>query len=259
LVFNQDTEFLFHSTHKLNGLIENGINQWTPLEDASKIDKYQFSFRLMWKGGTSFSIEDVETGAVQIQVIASSPHIPIDENIDINSPLTLDNGLKKFGDHLYYEMFGPPPQGTWTVEIDGEVDGVYDLGLESPYDEGGNFLYYLPSVRLTVDDISQEITGVELRFFIWNPAIQQYETLDTSANTLPLGEILVFELTSYGEDNPFGSVKFFSLPVEIGPVIEPPEPIFWGVKADQYSLSWVNVMYKIGAQYSFSFNSPEFD
>jgi hypothetical protein len=153
------------------------------------------------------------------------------------------------------------PEGGWRVLVDNELDGVWDLAATRPLDGQGNFMYYLPSIRLTLEEPTKLITGVELRWFAWDPGTKRYELLEGVTDSLPLVAGTWWMTMNYSAENQGDSR--ITLPSRANEVLVPSENIYYLEPYAPNRLAWIGINYGLGVfglggGFLFEFYPPEF-
>jgi hypothetical protein len=187
---NQSANVIVHYSHFLRGRLDAAYNETTTPADANIPGSYYFFLQPEIADEAPFTGSDVDSG------------------------------------DYYLETFGPPAAGPWSVLIDGQTDGVYELGLASPYDNADNFMYNLP-------------------------VSQSYELLTDVTDTLPLAGEFSISIRSFDDENPFEADTSIDLPAIANTELEPPVELYWEGSSSTYNLSWIDVSYSLGATYVF--------
>lgn len=251
---NQSANVIVHYSHFLRGRLDAAYNGTTAPADANIPGSYYFFIQPEIADEAPFTRPDVEAGSPVVTFVPPAtvtgnfsgeygPEQPIDLANDFAQ--TVDSG------DYYLETFGPPAAGSWSVLVDGQTDGVYELGLASPYDNADNFMYYLPAVSVSVDGDSEQITGIEVSFYAYDPVSQSYELLTDVTDTLPLAGEFSISIRSFDDENPFEADTSIDLPAIANTELEPPVELYWEGSSSTYNLSWIDVSYSLGATYVF--------
>lgn len=254
----------------LPGKAWNSLGTWTTPEDvvtsAHAIMTMAFS-----KPGSPFSVADFISGSHSLVVVPPATVTtnlttvngdPSYEIFGPDKPFNLGpEPFTGYEDHIAFSIMGPMPEGGWRVLVDNELDGVWDLAATRPLDGQGNFMYYLPSIRLTLEEPSKRITGVELRWFAWNPGTLRYELLEDVTDSLPL-VAGTWSLGLVSSDVNQGDTRI-ALPSRANEVLVPPQDVYYLDPPAANRLGWVGINYGLGdfglgGGFVFQFYVPEF-
>jgi len=247
-----------------------GIGTWTEPEDVVT-SAYVVNTMTKPKPGSNFSVADFASGAHSLVVMPPEAVVtnlttvqgdPDYREFSPDNPFVLgQEPFTGYEDHIAFSIMGPMPEGGWRVMLDGQLDGVWDLAATRPLDEQGHFMYYLPSIRLTIEEPSKRITGVELRWFAWNPGSLRYELIEGVTDSLPL----VSGAWSMGMASSTGNMddNRITLPSRANEVLVPDTDIYYREPYPANSLSWISINYGIGdfgmgGGFLFQFYPPEF-
>ncbi len=66
------------------------------------------------------------------------------------------------------------PGGSWIVKKDGADFALFDFSSLAPYDEAGHFLYFMPSVKASVETDGR-VTRLDLEWYAYDEAAGRYE------------------------------------------------------------------------------------
>jgi len=257
--FNQDSVFDIGLYHFVKGELTPAVNGWTAIEDINHPEMYEYYIQIKLTDGSYFTPDDI---ASRNNAVTITPPVQVlsreNETFDTGNPFDLNSNFEFTGDHYFSAIFGPPPAGAWIFNIDGEDEYGYDLEFSSPYDEDFHYLYFIPSINITVDETTSLITGIQLRFYTWDTAGNEYVLLDDISDELPFAGGFGLELACLEDDNPFELDTKHELEAVANTVIEPPVEIYMNKTDGKYSLSWVSVTYGLGSGYGFEFLNPFF-
>jgi hypothetical protein len=89
------------------------------------------------------------------------------------------------------------PPAPVSVGLDAE-GAVFSL------DDEGNIVYFVPELFVSADETTGLIEYVDLRWFTWEPATNEYELIEVSGTELPLFGDFGIQFSAYGSDSPTG-------------------------------------------------------
>ncbi|MBI9104571.1 MAG: hypothetical protein JEY99_19300 [Spirochaetales bacterium] len=257
--FNQDSVFDIGLYHFVKGDLTPAENGWTTIEDINHPEMYEYYIQIWLTEDSYFTVDDITNGSNVVTITPPAEILSRDyATFDTETPLDLNSDFEFSGDHYFAAIFGPPPSGAWIFNIDGEDEYAYDLEFSSPYDEDFHYLYFIPSINITVDESTSLITGIQLRFYTWDTVGNEYVWLDDVSNELPFAGEFGLELACFEEDSPSGEDTWYELEAVANTEIEPPVEIYMNKTNGKYSLSWVSVTYSLGSGYGFEFLNPFF-
>jgi len=255
--FNQNSALTMLPFHFIKARLWNAFDKWSSVDDVLGQEYYSYDVMVHWKDTTPFTIDDVSSGKVTLEFIppADVNVIGSDSVSPAGVPIKAGAGLlARWQSDYFIVVKGAPVKGAWIVRVDGKDDGAWDLGLNSPFDESGHFVYFVPSIKVnTVPELgTSRVTGVELRYFAWNRASQAYEELKGITQDLPLAGSGFLQLATTSPD---GKDVRIDLPATVGTVQAPLETIYLDQVPGAYWLNWVTLQYSLGDGYSFDFLS----
>jgi hypothetical protein len=243
------------------GRLETAENAWIDTQDIVEYDKWLFLISF-YAGDDTVSYSDAVSGAETITITPPadvisdigpdvySPSNPL-VSADNDSGIWAETGDDEIGGIAF---FGPPPEGAWRLEIGGETDGVYNLGTSTPFDEDQNFIYYLPSMKLNVDEATSEIESYEFRFLYWDPDAGSYQTVTDEAEIpFDFGFKVSYEIGGSGGDQ--GLYQWES-PGVIGEPQTTPEPVYLETVSGERVLNDLSAGYNLGVPFSFVWGLP---
>ncbi len=134
---------------------------------------------------------DVSDGSVVIEVYPPDD-ITIDEATNVYGPATplrsnsgpdLENGWTVMSSSLGSGSYSLGlsiddssgiPGGTWIIKKDGAEFALFDFSSLAPYDDEGHFLYFIPSVKASVETVGR-MTRLDLEWYAYDEAAGGYE------------------------------------------------------------------------------------
>ena len=241
------------TTNLINGDLSGANGAWTTPQAAYSVH-YLFLVELRFPLDSDLDFDAIESGSSVFEIVPPtdvvinetlySPTNPIQltEIIEQSDDLDGDGTPEPTGYELNFTVDGDFDRnaGPWKAVVDGIDRGAYDFDLTNPFDLDGNYLYFVPSLRVTVDGATDEVTGVEYRWFVWNPQTSSYELFTGDIADFYLGYgstmiVLYFE-TDGAQGDP---IFYFEVPE--GEVLEIDEEIYWTAEAGQRQLTMIEV------------------
>lgn len=127
---------------------------------------------------------------------------------------------------------------------------MYDVGTSNPFDEEGQFLYFIPSIFVSVGG-DNVIDGVELRMLIWDFEANDYLEI-TDETELPFEYTLSFRAvrlpSGTGEiAGDIGDTLGELLPLDV------PEDVYWTEVDGQYQIHVITITYSLGVTFDINF------
>ena len=260
--FNRVTLF----THLIAGQLSNARNDWT-LPTDSHGSSHKVLVELRFDLDSDIDFDGIEAGTTTFEIVPptdvtfdggvpGSPSNPLQITNVVETTNTDDEGNPvPTGYELNFAVENGLPRGAgnWQAVVDGEVGATYDFELNDPFDADGKYLYFVPSVRLTVDENTEEITAVELRWFTWNPETQNYEAFDEVFDGHDWGADSTGVAIVYEQE---GSISTETYGVAVGSPTSVPDAIYWSAPAGEkqlISMNLVSPFLGIATTYDFSF------
>ena len=71
------------------------------------------------------------------------------------------------------------------MEINGELDGVYDFEITSPVADTGEFVYFFPILQFIVEEETNRLANVLRRFGYYDVELEEYAVLPIEEQVLP--------------------------------------------------------------------------
>ena|GEM_PF-5148963 len=251
---NADAQLGMWTNQYFGGTLDNAINTWSAPEDAVPLDDYSFGFNLEGQGADPLTWDDFADGTNVFEIV---PPVTVFESFGQtfgpDAPIRSDEYWPNGGDFGQINglgFAGPPPDGPWIVSINGVTDSVYDVGTSNPFDEDGQFLYFIPSIFVSVGG-DNVIDGVELRMLIWDFEANDYLEI-TDETELPFEYTLTFRAvrlpSGTGEiAGDIGDTLGELLPLDV------PEDVYWTEVDGQYQIHVITITYSLGVTFDINF------
>lgn len=253
LYLNRDSLLALRNTEAqvLEGTLENAKNSVSSIDDALGTYTYSFGFErarngLEWADFADGSNVFVVTPPAVV-TSTSGESAPIDFGPD--SPIRSDTYWPNGGDPdpagiNALSFLGPPPEGLWTVELNGELDSVVDMSFANLFDPSGNFYYFVPRVQVNVAD-DERVTGFEIEFSYWDGSTGAY--VDVPETTTVETEYIYIQITE-----PDDSLTDVDLEFESG-IAGAPSDVYWNADPGQRRLDGLRVGFVVGTRIDFAF------
>ncbi len=262
-LLNRDAELWYFGNLYITAKLNSAKDAWTPVATVTEPaggapDSYFGYFYGVNFDSDVYAWSDFEAGPNSFVLTPPADVVPQNSTDTfgperpLGSDLFWPNGGEPDNDLINGVGFvGPPPEGIWTMEVNGELDGAYDLSFSSLFNQDDAFLYFLPSFRINTDDTDQ-IQSFELRFFVWDFDQQEY-------TDFPIQDVPVDFSVSYGantEADPDGVGELLDF---VDGVATPSFEIYWPT-SDAGNRIWdLSMGYSIaGMSVDFIFQ-PDYD
>ncbi len=259
LFLNRDSLLALPDTEEqvLEGTLQNARNSVSSIDDALGTYTYSFGFErarndLEWADFADGSNVFVVTPPAVVTSTSgeSAPNVFGPED-PIRSDTYWPNGGDPDPAGINGLSFrGPPPEGLWTVELNGELDVVVDMSFANLFDPDRNFYYFVPRVRVNVAD-DERVTGFEIDFSYWDGSTGTY--IDVPETTAVETEYIYIQITE-----PDDSLTDVDLEFESG-VAAAPADVYWNVEPEQRQLEGLRVGFVAGTRIAFAFGNDAAD
>ena len=236
----------------MEATLENARNAFSSIDDALGTYTYSIGFDRSRDGLAWSDFEDgsnvfvVTPPAVVTSTSGESAPIDFGPDDPIRSDTYWPNGGEPDPlDINGLSFLGPPPEGLWTVELNGELDVVVDMGFANIFDPDGNFYYFVPRVKVNVDE-DDRVTGFELFFSYWDGTSGSYVDLPQDAD---VETEYVYVQTVTESD---GSLVDEDLAFDSG-VATAPSEFYWSEGSGQRSIDAFRIGFNAGSGVTVDF------